>query len=164
MGNFDYLAESPLQNNSPEGWGGGIRVTWEYIPDWDITATLMTNIFQTTQTIAQNPVTYSPNNSGLMSLTPLSFGVYHVLYRRPNKNWIYAIADVGAALEYSYGGGHITPEPFGEVGAGYSFKQWFIEERVAAVPLAFPSYPGPGFSGGPLLMITTSVGVHFFVF
>ena len=164
MGNFDYLAKSPLQNNSPEGWGGGVRMTWEYIPDWDITATLMTNIFQTTQTIAQNPVTYSPNNSGLMSLTPLSFGVYHILYRTKNKDWIYAIADVGAALEYSYGGGHITPEPFGEVGAGYSFKQWFIEERAEAMPLAFPAYPSPAFSSGPLIMFTTSVGVHFFVF
>jgi hypothetical protein len=164
MGNFDYLAKSPLQNNSPEAWGGGVRMTWEYIPDWDITATLMTNIIQTTQTIAENPVTYSPNNSGLMSLSPLSFGVYHVLYRTKKKNWIYAIADVGAALEYSYGGGRITPEPFGEVGAGFSFKQWFIEERVEGMPLAFPAYPSPAFTSGPLIMFTTSVGVHFFVF
>ncbi|MCL5284295.1 MAG: hypothetical protein M1313_00815 [Nitrospirae bacterium] len=164
MGNFDYVPLSPLQNSAPIAWGGGVRMTWEYLPDWDITATLMTNIFQTSQTIPENPVTYSPNSSGLSSITPLSFGIYHVLYRTKDKNWIYAIADVGAAFENAYGGGHITPEPFGEIGAGWSFKQWFIEERVAAVPLAFPSYPGPSFSGGPLLMITTSVGVHFFVF
>ncbi len=164
MGTFDYVPLSPLQNNAPIAWGGGVRMTWEYLPDWDITATLMTNIFQTSQTIPENPVTFSTNSSGLSSITPLSFGLYHVLYRTKDKDWIYAIADVGAAFENSYGGGHITPEPFGEIGAGWSFKQWFIEERVAAVPLAFPSYPGPGFSSGPLLMISTSVGVHFFVF
>ena len=164
MGNVDYLPVSPLQNTSPVAWGGGVRMTWEYLPDWDITATLMTNIFQTAQTIPENPVTYSPNTSGLMSLTPLSFGIYHTLYRTSKKNWIYAIADVGAALEYSYGGGHITPEPYGEIGAGFSFKQWFIEERVAGMPLAFPAYPSPAFTSGPLIMITTSVGVHFFIF
>ncbi len=164
MGNFDYVPLSPLQNNEPIAWGGGVRMTWEYLPDWDITATLMTNFFQTTQTLPENPVTYTPNSSGLSTITPLSFGLYHVLYRTKKHNWLYAIGDVGVALENSFGGGHVTPEPFGEVGIGWSFKQWFIEERAAAVPLAFPSYPGPGFSGGPLLMITTSVGVHFFVF
>jgi hypothetical protein len=164
MGNFDVAPISPLQNEGSIGVGGGARVIWEYLPDWDFTATLMTNIFQTGPTIPQNPVTYSVNTSGLMSITPLSFGLYHVLYRTKAKNWIYAIADVGAALEYSYGSGHISQEPFGEVGAGFSFKQWFFEERVEGMPLAFPAYPSPAYAPGPLLFITTSVGVHFFVF
>jgi hypothetical protein len=164
MGNFDVVPVSPLQNNGSFGFGGGARITWEYLPDWDITATLMTNIFETSSTISQNPVTYSPNTSGLMSITPLSFGLYHVLYRTKAKNWLYAIADVGVGFEYAYGSGHLSPEPYGEVGAGFSFKQWFVEERFSAMPLAFPAYPSAGFSSGPLLFLTTSVGVHFFVF
>lgn len=164
MGNFDVLPVSPLQNEGALGVGGGGRITWEYLPDWSFTASLMTNIFQTSATIPQNPVTYSINSSGLMSITPLTFGLYHILYRTKSKNWIYALVDLGAALEYSYGSGRITPEPFGEAGAGFSFKQWFIEERVAGMPLAFPAYPSPTSQPGALLFLTTSVGVHFFVF
>ncbi len=164
MGNFDYLPTSPLQNSSPFGWGGTIRMMWEFRPDWDFTANLGANFFETTQTVPINPVTYYPNNSGLVSITPLSFGIYHVLYRNKAKDWLYALGDIGSAFEYSFGRGRITPEPFAELGVGWSFKQWFLEERLAGVPLAFPAYPGPGFSAGPLIMITTSVGVHFFVF
>lgn len=164
MGNFDVVPISPLQNTGSIGFGGGGRITWEYSPDWDISASIMTNIFPTSSTIPQNPVTYETNSSGLSAITPITIGLYHVLYRTRAKNWLYAIADLGGALEYSYGAGRLSPEPFGELGGGFSFKEWFIEERVGAMPLAFPAYPQPGSPSGPLILITTSVGVHFFVF
>jgi hypothetical protein len=163
IGDFDVTPISPLQNEGVFGGGGTVRVAFEYIPDWNIYFSAGAQFFPTSTTNpAINPITYEANNGGLVSLIPLTVGGSHIFYRISKTQNFYALADAGVAFEYGYGNSSPTPEPYVEAGAGYDYREFFIEETVGYMPLAFGAYQPS--QPGALVMFTTGIGVHFFQF
>ncbi|MHB1285663.1 MAG: hypothetical protein ACYCYP_03720 [Leptospirales bacterium] len=162
LGNINIIPISPLQNQGIVGGGGDIRLLWEIIPDWSATLSGGAHFFTTSTNPGINQVTYEANTSGLVSIIPITVGISHVVYRTASKNTFFFDASAGTAFEFVYGNSHSTMEPFFEAGGGFSLKEFFIEESVGAMPLAFGAYAPP--QSGPLVMFMTSFGVHFFQF
>ncbi|MHB8423344.1 MAG: hypothetical protein ACYC9S_09095 [Leptospirales bacterium] len=162
LGDLDLAPVSPLQNQGIIGGGGDIRILWDIIPDWSATLSAGAHFFPTATNPGINQVTYETNTAGLVSIVPVTVGLSHVIYRTAKKNTFFLTGAAGTAFEFAYGNGHPTPEPYVEAGAGFSLKEFFFEERVGAMPLAFGAY-APS-QPGALVLFITSFGVHFFQF
>ena len=162
LGDMTIAPISPLQNAGIVGGGGDIRVLWEVLPDWDAMFSAGIQVFPTGTSPGPNTVTFEPNTGGLISIVPVTFGFSHVLYRTRKKNTFFLTGGIGPGFEFSYGANHPEVEPYAEIGGGFSLKEFFLEERVGVMPLAFGAYQPAG--SGPLVMFITSLGIHFFQF
>ena len=162
LGDLDLIPISPLQNQGIVGGGGDIRLLWEIIPDWSATLSGGAHFFPTATYPGINTVTYEANTSGLVSIVPVTVGLSHIIYRTAKKNTFFVDAAAGTAFEFAYGNSHPNMEPYVEAGGGFSLKEFFFEERIGAMPLAFGAYPPA--QSGPLVMFITSFGVLFFQF
>jgi len=163
MGDMTAAVKSPLDNQTAIAGGGTVRLAWEYAPDWNITLTGSAYFFPTSTPGGVNPMTYQPTTGGMVSIIPVTVGVQHVFARFDRKKYdFYGVLDGGGALEYNFGVGHSAPEPFVDGGIGFGTKEYFIEERAESMLNAFG--PVPNTPSGPLLLFTTSIGVHFFQF
>ncbi|BAM07325.1 hypothetical protein [Leptospirillum ferrooxidans] len=163
MGDMTAAVKSPLDNQTAIAGGGTVRLAWEYAPDWNITLTGSAYFFPTSTPGGVNPMTYAPTSGGMVSIIPVTVGVQHIFARFVRKKYdFYGVLDGGGALEYNFGVGHSAPEPFVDGGLGFGTKEFFIEERAESMLNAFGSIPNS--PSGPLLLFTTSIGVHFFQF
>lgn len=162
LGDLTIAPVSPLQNAGIVGGGGDIRVLWEVLPDWDAAISAGIQVFPTSTNPGPNTVTFQPNTSGIASVVPVTFGFSHVIYRTSKKNTFFLTGGIGPGFEFSYGANHPEIEPYAEVGGGFSLKEFFLEERLGVMPLAFGAYQPA--QSGPLIMFITSFGIHFFEF
>jgi hypothetical protein len=162
LGDMTIAPVSPLQNAGIVGGGGDIRLLWEVLPDWDAMFSAGIQVFPTGTNPGPNTVTFEPNTGGIVSVVPVTFGFSHVIYRTRKKNTFFLTGGIGPGFEFPYGADHPEVEPYAEVGGGFSLKEFFLEERVGVMPLAFGAYQPAG--SGPLIMFITSVGIHFFQF
>jgi hypothetical protein len=163
IGDLDLIPISPLQNEGIVGGGGTVRFGWEYTPDWNVLFSIGSQFFPTsTANPAVNVTTYEANTGGLVSLIPVTVGISHTFYRLSKTQSFFALADGGVAFEYGYGNSSPTPEPYVEAGGGFDFQEFFIEETVSVMPLAFGAYQPS--QPGTLVIFTTGFGVHFFQF
>ncbi|MHB1927451.1 MAG: hypothetical protein ACYCRD_09335 [Leptospirillum sp.] len=162
LGDLTIAPVSPLQNAGIVGGGGDIRVLWEVLPDWDAAISAGIQVFPTSTNPGPNTVTFQPNTSGIASVVPVTFGFSHVIYRTSKKNTFFLTGGIGPGFEFSYGANHPEIEPYAEVGGGFSLKEFFLEERLGVMPLAFGAYQPA--QSGTLIMFITSIGIHFFKF